>query len=151
MWALPLSLLFLNMAVWKRSSLIIGKGRYKTTLPAVTRVPYNSVAVFSRGRNMYSMMPMPRYYHHSYPSGQYINRKCPLSSCDNQPQWYLHQVRTLPCPMWYPCQMVPKTAKQVDAGMKSDVWWKVASVTKDNQCYHEWYPNKEWATPKWKW
>ena len=100
--------------------------------------------VLSRGRNMLAMIPMPMRYHHSYPNSKYGYRKHLTSAYGNQPQWYSHQVRTLPGHMWYPCQLV----KKVDIAVKSGTWWKVASATKGNR---KCTANKEWATLKWMW
>ena len=110
-WSLPLSLLFQSMAMWKRSSVIMGNRRYEPTFPAVTRAPNNSGVVLSSGRNMLGMMPIPRCYHNSYPSSWYGYRKHPMPAFCNQPQWYLHPVRTLPGDMWFPPQMAPMTSK----------------------------------------
>ena len=62
-----------------------GNRRYKTTLPVVTKAPYNSTAVFSRGRNILGMMPMPKSCHHSYPSSQQAYTRYPMSAHGNQP------------------------------------------------------------------
>ena len=78
------------------------------------------------------------------PTARYGYRKHLTSAYGNQPQWYSHQVRTLPGHMWYPCQLV----KKVDIAVKSGTWWKVASATKGNR---KCTANKEWATLKWMW
>ena len=53
---------------------LLGNRKYKTTLPAVTRAPFNNEAIWQsllKRQNMLGMMPMPRSYHHSYLSSQY--------------------------------------------------------------------------------
>ena len=93
---------------------LLGNRKYKTALPAVTRAPIQHSwwgRVFSRGRNMLDMMSIPRSDHNLCLSSQYGYIKHPMSAYVNQPQWYPHQVRTLPGHMWHPCQMVPNTCK----------------------------------------
>ena len=90
---------------------------------------------FHGGMNMLDMMPMPRSFHHSQPSSQYVYKRHPMSAYVNMPQWYLHQVRALPGSY---VTSTPDGAKY---------WWnrlmrcrrvileeKMPSTTKGNKC-----------------
>ena len=63
-----------------------GKHKCKRTLPAVTKAPNNSAAVFSRGRKHGRHDAHAKGYHHYYPNSQSGYRKHPMSAYDNQSQ-----------------------------------------------------------------
>ena len=71
------------------------KQKVKNNPTVVTRVPYNSRAVLSRGRIMLDMMPMPRSYHPPTPAAVMATESTQCQLYGNHPQWYPHWVRTL--------------------------------------------------------
>ena len=105
--------------------------RYKTTLPAVTRPPYNSEEM------MQSLFKRQEYAGHDDHAKWATTMPTPAASMATestqcQPmaaRWehsqVIHGIHT----RW--CQIL---MKQVDVVAKSDMWWKVASAIKGSQC-----------------
>ena len=135
MWSLPLSLLFQNMLVWKRSSLVVGNRKLKQPTQQSPDPPTTVEQSFQGAEICWAWCPCQGVTTTPNPAASMATEgtKCQLmatSHRDTNTRWEPSQVVCGIYLRWY---QIP--AMQVDVMEKSHTRWKVASTTKRQQVW----------------